>query len=175
METTQPPAQEKGKKNSKKIIFIVAGIGILCLICIAIVVALGLFALPGLTTPEPTPTPIPTNTPLPPTPLPPTAVPPENTPESSQEGTGCTYWKDITSSMEGEKLCVYGDVHKTYNTNEAWRIDFGSEKNSFFMYDTKYYYNVNIGDCVKAEGTIKLISGNVPYLNIENQKLYFCE
>ena len=42
------------------------------------------------------------------------------------------------------------------------------------MYDTKYYYNVEIGDCVMAEGTIKSISG-IPYLNIENQKLYFCE
>jgi len=89
-------------------------------------------------------------------------------------GRSCVFWKDITLAQAGEKHCVYGDVYKTYNTNEAWRIDFSSEKNSFFMYDTKYYYNVEIGDCVMAEGTIKSISG-IPYLNIENQKLYFCE
>jgi hypothetical protein len=178
MENTQPPTEKKS--NSKVIIFAVIGIGILCLICVVTIVGFGLFALPGLDgLVEPaTATPYPTYTPVPPTPVPPTASQPEpetNPSDSSQqEGNDCVFWKDITRAMEGEKHCVYGEVYKTYNTNEAWRIDFGSEKNSFFMYDTKYYYNVVVGDCVMAEGTIKLISG-VPYLNIENQKLYYCE
>ncbi len=171
---------ETPKKKNSKLIFIIIGIVILCLACIAVSAILGIFVLPNLDSPTPTIAPLPTDTPRPPTPLPPTASQPENTPTSSggapqQEGNGCTNWKDITSSMEGEKLCVYGDIYKTYDTNEAWRIDFSAEKNSFFMYDTRYYYNVNEGECVMAEGTIKLISGNVPYLNIEDQKLYHCE
>ncbi|MCP4140533.1 MAG: hypothetical protein GY755_09630 [Chloroflexi bacterium] len=175
METPQQPPAEK-KKNSK-LIYIIIGIVVLCIGCLVVSAIFGIFVLPDLA-PEPTATPLPTNTPIPPTAPPPPTAAPENTPVSSegtsQEEGGCINWKDITRDMEGEKHCVYGDVYKTYNTNEAWRIDFGSEKNSFFMYDTKYYYNVEIGDCVAAEGTIKSISG-VPYLNIEDQKLYFCQ
>ena len=175
METPQAP--EEKKKNSK-LIYIIIGIVVICLGCIAISAILGFFVLPNLT-PEPTATPLPTNTPIPPTAPPPPTAAPENTPASSegtsqQEGDSCVYWKAITRALEGERLCVYGEVYKTYNTNEAWRIDFGPEKNSFFMYDTKYYYNVEVADCVMAEGTIKSISG-VPYLNIENKKLYFCQ
>ena len=86
----------------------------------------------------------------------------------------CFLWNEITSAMNGRKVCVYGTVYSVYNTKEtSTRIEFSPQPNTFFLYNVNHVYpDLNKGDCVAAEEVVQLIS-NIPYMEISN--LYKCE
>lgn len=106
--------------------------------------------------------------------MPPTNIVKKNktpTPQSSN----CIHWTEITSSMNGQRICVFGDVYSIYNTQEtATRINFSSERNNFFLYDIKYVYpDLGKGDCVVAEEILQLYNNKIPFMEISS--LYKCE
>lgn len=117
----------------------------------------------------------PSYTPPPPTvPALPTRIPTKvKTPTSS--APPCIRWDNITPSMTGRKVCVYGTVYSIYNTNEtATRIKFTSQANTFFLYDTNYIYpDLKTGDCVAAEEVVQLFDNKIPFMSVSG--LYVCE
>lgn len=119
---------------------------------------------------NPTPTPIrPTRTPKPPTATPVVS----NT--SSSFVPSCFHWSDITPALVGRTICVYGNVHDLYSTNQiSTRIKFTSKPNTFFIYDANYIYpDLRRGDCVSAEERIQLFDNRIPFMAIT--ALYKCE
>lgn len=87
----------------------------------------------------------------------------------------CILWTQITPSMSGRKVCVYGTVYSVYTTNEtSTRIKFTSQPNTFFLYDVNYIYtDLKEGDCVAAEEVVQLYDKKIPYMSVS--ALYHCE
>lgn len=119
--------------------------------------------------------------------LPPTAKPPTRIASTSSripikidrstptaQIDDCIHWTDVSSLMEGQNICVYGEVESYYNTTEtATRINFSSNKKSIFLYDMNYYYpDLKVGDCVVAKDILRLYNNEIPYLSIS--ELFKC-
>lgn len=112
--------------------------------------------------------PTPTNAPLP------THVPTKiKTP--TVQASNCIHWSQISLSMEGRKICIYGTVDSIYSTNEtSTRIKFNSQPNTFFLYDVNFVYpGLKGGDCVSAEEVLQLYDNKIPYMQVS--ALYKCE
>lgn len=89
--------------------------------------------------------------------------------------SNCIYWEEVTTALIGEEVCVYGNVYKTRFVGEStYQILFSSDEHSFFLAAGRYYYVVDPGDCVAAEGKVLKSSVGVPYIDI-NDALYLCE
>ena len=87
---------------------------------------------------------------------------------------GCISWSKVTKSMIGKNQCVYGDVYKTRNVGEStFQILFSENQDSFFLAAGTYYYKVEKGDCVRAEGIMKKNTYGIPYIDIDD-KLFNC-
>jgi hypothetical protein len=104
----------------------------------------------------------------------PTSIPTKvRTPTAS--APPCIRWDKVTSSMAGQKICVYGTVYNIYNTDEATtRINFTSKANTFFLIDLFHVYpDLKAGDCVVAEEVVQLYDNKIPYMSVFG--LYVCE
>jgi|YelNatPaOPRAMG01_1025707.scaffolds.fasta_scaffold75292_1 hypothetical protein len=112
--------------------------------------------------------PPPTSTPLP------THVPTKIKTPTAQ-ASNCIHWSQISTSMEGRKICIYGKVESIYKTNEtSTRIKFTSQPNSFFLYNVNFIYpDLKVGDCVLADEVLQLYDNKIPYMEIS--ALYKCE
>ena len=102
---------------------------------------------------------------------------PVNTPEpqltDTPETPSCYRWDEITLEMAGETVCVYG---KAYSHQGKSRIDFSSEKNTFFLIDPVYYYpDMAAGVCVAAEQKVEIFDNKIPFMTIKDGKLFKCE
>lgn len=86
----------------------------------------------------------------------------------------CFKWSQITSSMVGRKVCVYGTVASIYQTSvSSTRIKFTSHPNSFFLDDVGYIYpDLKLGSCAYTEDIVRQYDG-IPYMSIS--VLYHCE
>ena len=70
-------------------------------------------------------------------------------------------------------MCAYGEVARIADLGNAWQIRFDAH---FFLAGGAFYYpDIKKGDCVYAEGEVLLSSENVPYINIDNDNLFYCE
>lgn len=112
--------------------------------------------------------------------LPPTTAPlpthiPTKIKTPTVQASNCLHWSQITPSMAGRKICVYGSVDSIYSTNEtSTRIKFTSQPNTFFLYDVNFVYpDLNEGDCVSAEEILQLYDNKIPYMAVS--ALYKCE
>jgi hypothetical protein len=91
----------------------------------------------------------------------------------------CILWSKATSSMEGQYICVMGNVFSTYQAEKGTYIRFSNEATSFYFIDLYqgdfyfYYPNLKNGDCVQASGTIKTYQG-IPRIEISGN-LKECE
>jgi len=95
---------------------------------------------------------------------------PANTP--TEKTPSCYRWDQITKSMAGRVVCVYGIA---YSHQGQSRIDFSPKPNTFFLIDTVYYYpELESGTCVVAEEMVQVYDGKIPYMTI-NGDLYNCE
>jgi hypothetical protein len=89
----------------------------------------------------------------------------------SQE-MNCIRVSAVTVDMEGEKVCAYGKVARIVSLTDAWQIRFTG---SFFLAGGAFYYpEIKEDDCVYAEGDVLLSSENIPYINIDEDNLYYC-
>lgn len=126
--------------------------------------------------PAPLPTDVlPTITPVPPAVTTETPVPTQTSrplPTATEEEPSCYRWDQVTTSMAGQVVCVYGVA---YSHQGQSRIDFSPKPNTFFLIDTVYYYpNLEAGSCVVAEEMVEVFDGRIPFMTI-NGKLYNCE
>jgi len=139
------------------ILWKIFGAGLLLLV-------LGSFTFSSQSSYSPSPTTAPTSTRIP------TKIKTPTVQESN-----CIHWSQITSSMAGRKICIYGIVDSIYNTNESsTRMKFSSQPNTFFLYDVNYVYpDLKEGDCVSAEEVLQLYDNKIPYMEIS--ELYKCE
>ncbi len=92
----------------------------------------------------------------------------------------CYYWSQITSDMQGRKLCVRGIAVSIYDDQGRTHITFSDMPGNFYLDspDFVFYTFVNNtrhelspGDCVEAEDIVKVWDG-VPYMQVD--KLYLC-
>lgn len=139
--------------------------GIVFMLIVVAVLSKGQEFYNNVFTPTVTPTSVPTRTPRPtftPQPLLPTRE-------------TCYLWNQVTPSMEGKRICVYGTVHAVYVTNEtATRIRFTAESNRFFLFSSNYVFkDLAAGSCVQAYGVVELYE-RIPFLNIGDE-LYYCD
>lgn len=94
---------------------------------------------------------------------------------STPYNSGCTRWSDVTKSMVGKNMCVYGKVYSTRNVGEStFQILFTKSIEPFFLAAGTYYYDVKTGDCVFAEGKVLENYTGVPYIDVD-EVLYICE
>ncbi len=105
-----------------------------------------------------------------------TIIPPTSPPTSYP----CLSWDQITASMKGQQVCVYGIVARTEgcdvfvpNTIGGCRIRFDDRRAFFFASGSYAFPGVSTGDCVFAEGMILLSSEGIPYIDIYDT-LYNC-
>lgn len=98
-----------------------------------------------------------------------------NIPPTKTATPDCYHWSEITVSMNGKKVCVYGDVKSFYDTDEAsTRIKFSTQPNTFFICSVNFVFpDLRIGDCVLAEEVVQVYNKNIPFMSISD--LYYCE
>jgi hypothetical protein len=89
--------------------------------------------------------------------------------------SNCINWLQVSTSMVGQKICVYGTVYSLYATEQAaTRIKFTEKPNTFFLYDSnRVYPDLKQGDCVVAKEILQLFNNTIPYMAVSN--LYHCE
>jgi hypothetical protein len=91
------------------------------------------------------------------------------------QSSNCIQWSKVSSAMIGKEICVYGNVYKIKSVGASTtQILFSSNQESFFLAGGTYYYDVNLGDCVLAEGEVLRSGSGVPYMDID-EALYMCE
>jgi hypothetical protein len=100
---------------------------------------------------------------------------PTRIPTSTRQTPRCYEWSEITKNMIGKNVCVYGKIYDTrFVGTNTFQVLFSKNSYDFFMAAGTYYYEVNSGDCVYAEGEILKSSAGVPYMDIDDV-LYECE
>lgn len=149
-------------------------------IAIGLACAFLLLACRALTGPDPvvpTEPPTSTNAPVPTATIPPlptdTARPtPLPGPTDTPEPPSCYKWDQVTRSMAGDFVCVYGTAYSHVGQS---RIDFSPKPNTFFVIDPVYYYpELSAGSCVVVKGVIEVFSGGIPFITVRDG-LYKCE
>ena len=97
---------------------------------------------------------------------------PTTGPTQTPEPPSCYKWDQITVSMAGDFVCVYGTAYSHVGQS---RIEFSSQPNTFFVIDPVYYYpDLSVGSCVVVKGVIEVFDGRIPFITIRNG-LYKCE
>ena len=97
---------------------------------------------------------------------------PTTIPTPTSVASNCLRWSQITGSMVGEDICVYGIVNKVDHI--YYKIRFSADPTAFFLASGTYLYDVNVGDCVFTKGKVLESAEGVPYMN-PDQWLYRCE
>ena len=146
---------------------------LICIITLSTVTGLSCsISIAWFATPTPTDAPTPTEAPTPtaiPTEIPtPTIIPRAvaATRVRVSPTPSCTPWWDISLASVGARMCVYGDVSRTYDDGEAYLIAFSSSPDAFYLvsYDV-YFPDLGPGDCIRAVGRIDHL-GNTPVMTI---------
>lgn len=87
----------------------------------------------------------------------------------------CYRWDEVTSSMIGKKICVYGKVYKARFQVDTFQILFSDKANTFFFaVDSGDYFEVKSGECFYVEGLVKESYFGVPYI-VPGEYIYYCE
>lgn len=97
--------------------------------------------------------------------------------ENYQNNTDCYIWSDITKSMIGQYVCVYGEVYNTRdvgNYGNDFQILFSKEPFDFYFEVFGGYFDLEPGDCIYFEGEIMQDSFGHPYFEIDDF-IYECE
>ena len=149
-------------------VFVVMGIGVIFMV-------LGYSNWRSNTTSAPpTPTSPPTRRPNPTA----TTVPTPNTPLLIP---GCVWWGDIRESDLGKTMCIQGIVDGiSGNTVDSadLRIYFrnlpvgytwkdGNPESFYFLEDSYYYPDLKVGDCVTADGFIRITNEGMLFMRLE--------
>ena len=112
-----------------------------------------------------------------------TATKPMNTPKSTPTRfktstsvvPACYRWYEVTKSMIGRSICVYGNVFSIRSVGgSTTQILFSDSSESFFLASGTYYYDVVPGNCVAAQGKVLKSGAGIPYIDID-EALYKCE
>ena len=154
-----------GRLRSKKVMFPWGAFILLGLCGLASLFNFFMSYSPSLSpTSQPTPRPAPTFTPR----------PVVNTVEYRNPLSDCYRWDEITTSMNGDEVCVYGTVVR-HSEN------FDSFLTNFYFGTLEQFFLVSIdrwpskeGKCISATGIVQLNTAKVPYLKIGGV-LYQCE
>lgn len=83
----------------------------------------------------------------------------------SHEKMDCIFWEDVTASMEGNYICVFGRVTSVFLQYNGMYFYFKDDGHSFYLILLKQgdqYYDfpaVQIDDCVQMVGTVKTFLG----------------
>lgn len=87
----------------------------------------------------------------------------------------CILWSKVTPKDEGKTLCVFGFTHDAYfGDNNIFYIVFSDDGNAFrFIVTNSYYFEGVKGNCVKADGEVKIYD-DMPYIEVQ-EDLYHCE
>ena len=103
------------------------------------------------------------------TPLPISLITPTVTP------TGLCYpWSQITSTMLGKEVCVYGNVYIQRTMSYGGSRIFFDENQSFFLVSSDVWFpTVNKGDCVSGDGEVEQSTDGILYINIKGS-LHYC-
>ena len=86
----------------------------------------------------------------------------------------CKKWSEVTTSFEGKKICVYGQIQSVYWGDDGrFFIRFSKSNNDAFRFVVVYgYYDVKANECVYATGIVKKF-GKMPYIELgEKDFLY---
>ena len=94
---------------------------------------------------------------------------------SATPARSCTHWAEITATMKGQQLCVYGKVATLREYLGASQIRFGGDDEFFFSSGAIYYPEVQPAACVFATGEILLSAEDVPYINVDENPVYLCD
>lgn len=87
----------------------------------------------------------------------------------------CYRWDEVTASMIGKKICVYGKVYKARYQVDTFQILFSEKANSFFFaVDSGDYFEVKPSECFFVEGLVKESYYGVPYI-VPGEYIYYCE
>lgn len=93
-------------------------------------------------------------------------------------GSNCIFWENVTASMEGQNVCVYGRVTDVVPQDNGMYFYFENSGTSFYLILLKQgsvyldFPDVQIGDCVQTNGTIKTYLG-IPRIETENTITYW--
>jgi len=93
---------------------------------------------------------------------------------STPYNSGCTQWSDVTTSMVGKNMCVYGTSINTDTRDGVFYVLFGNGKNDFYFvtYADGWYEDIE-GNCVRAWGEIQKI-GNTPMMAVSLGGYKYC-
>ena len=106
---------------------------------------------------------------------------PTNTPQanivlgrSTPTHNPCLRWDQITATLNGQKVCVYGVLA---NYKENWELEqtnfyFGSPE-EFFLVSNYRWNDVVEGECISTTGEVQLNTYKTPYIKVE--EIYKCE
>ena len=82
---------------------------------------------------------------------------------STPNPQSCTYFAQISTSMLGEEVCVYGIIQKLSSSEKiATIIKFRSIPTCFYLIDTEFIYpDLAVDDCVMAKEEIRIVTKKV--------------
>jgi len=115
----------------------------------------------------------------------PTVEIPSPTPTLALTATpSCSTWDQVTATMEGTSMCVYGTAVSVYpitgnKGNTITRINFSTQKNTFFILSKVSFFSLSAagtqqeiksGDCVRLVDTVRLLSNGtqqIPFMQVK--------
>ncbi len=85
----------------------------------------------------------------------------------------CYRWEDVSSSMNGRIICVYGTVlDYRENWNDGQSMFYFGSKDQFFFVSLYRWEESPEGKCVQSSGEVQLNTYKVPYIKID--QFSFC-
>jgi hypothetical protein len=152
-------------------LFVVLLIGVIGIGVIILAVGPGRTFIGQMLSPEPTktPTPYPTNTPFIAPTLPPiadtTQIPTSD--RSITPDLTCILWNEVSLEDVGRELCVYGVVKRWFAVEDIPFVAiFSEEPETFYFIDRTTTYPRVRGTCVMAVGTVELMRGTRPFIDV---------
>jgi len=92
---------------------------------------------------------------------------PSQHPTPTRPESDCTKWNQVTLADVGDRLCVYGNARKVYQTNQAFYITFGKNDEDFYMLSYDWTFDVKSGDCIQITDKIEKL-GNTPVMVLKS-------
>jgi hypothetical protein len=95
---------------------------------------------------------------------------------AATDQASCFHWSQVNTRMIGKEICVYGHAYDTRFVGDSmtYQVLFDNSNQAFFLAGGAFYYDVERGECVVAEGIVQKSSTGVPYINID-EALYSCD
>jgi hypothetical protein len=172
-QTYSTPRQAPKSKPKPKPYQPVKTLIVIVLILAGVVWCVSLMSVPATTA---QPSVLPTRT-LRPTPRPterPTRV---HNPTPIRSTSDCKLWNEVINKNVGKLICVYGKVSErkgffNVDTGDTWfLIRFDNNPKTFYI-TSEYGFDIEIGDCVRAQEVVQADSNGVLHMKVED--LYKC-